>query len=272
MLGGEPGFTHRAEFPFAPTRVPCQPAYTSMGVELVVARFSENIAWVEDLLSEGVVDRVTIYNKGAPIPQPAIALPNTGREAQTYLHHILERYTTLSPITIFTQGHPFDHCPDFSERLRALRSNHISNGPFWRAFGTIERCDGWGRPHHDWHADGSFGLPLNEVLLELFPTILVPPRRYNFAAGACFATSAESIRQHGARLYEHMLQIGLDGFPYHRQNWTPASTWRLNPTGLPRQWDMGHVFERLWPFLFQSDLSRSPSWPQWALEQSIVSR
>lgn len=243
-----------------------------MEIELVVARFEEDLAWVDALLTGGIVDRATIYNKGGPLPFATVPLPNIGREAHTYLHHILQRFTTFAPLTVFAQGHPFDHCPDFCDRLKSLRTQRIPPNPFWLGLGSIERCDGWGRPHHDWHLDGSYGLPLNEVLLELFPAILVPPQRYQFAAGACFAATAASITQHGVPLYEHMLQIGLDGFPYHRTNWTSASTWRVNPTGRPRQWDMGHVFERLWPFLFQSDFRRSPPWPHWALEEHIISR
>lgn len=47
-------------------------------------------------------------------------IPNVGREADTYLHHIISNYGTgLPATTIFCQGHPFDHSPDFLQLLGA---------------------------------------------------------------------------------------------------------------------------------------------------------
>ena len=38
-----------------------------------------------------------------------IALPNRGREAGTWLHHIVSNYDRLADRTVFMQGDPFDH-------------------------------------------------------------------------------------------------------------------------------------------------------------------
>lgn len=53
-----------------------------------------------------------------------VDLPNVGRESDTYLHHILSRGRDqgqgqgMADVTIFCQGDPFDHSPDFLELLR----------------------------------------------------------------------------------------------------------------------------------------------------------
>ena len=99
----------------------------STGIELVVSRFQEDLRWLRRVpASIGI----QIYNKGADDPIPPslrdrrnvnlLSLPNVGLEAHTYLTHLVTRYDSLAPITVFCQGHPFDHAPDFHDRLRAL--------------------------------------------------------------------------------------------------------------------------------------------------------
>ncbi len=69
-----------------------------MAFELVVARYAEDLAWVRNIPPQ---IRVTVYDKNGDAPYPgAIRLPNVGREAHTYLHHIVKRYDTLAPLTI----------------------------------------------------------------------------------------------------------------------------------------------------------------------------
>lgn len=86
---------------------------------LVVSRYREDVDW---LRSVGM--RVYLYNKGEPVHGlppfvTQIMRPNTGREAETMLHHIVTHYDRLTPHTIFTQAEPFSHCPDFLERIKA---------------------------------------------------------------------------------------------------------------------------------------------------------
>lgn len=70
---------------------------------LIVARYNESLDWVN------VFDKFQIYNKGeknlSPFHQKnAIQLPNVGREAHTYLYHIINNYHNLEDILIFCQG------------------------------------------------------------------------------------------------------------------------------------------------------------------------
>ena len=78
-------------------------------VEVVVARYKEDISWLKE-----INHKIIVYNKGPDCNFPCISLPNIGREAQTYLFHIIENYNKLPEWTILCQGHPFDHCKNYN--------------------------------------------------------------------------------------------------------------------------------------------------------------
>jgi hypothetical protein len=86
---------------------------------LVVARYKEDLSWLTKL-DQGV--RVVVYNKGPQLDDKSIlgrinqltTLPNVGRESDTYLAHLQHGLTKDDgEWTIFTQGDPFLHSPDF---------------------------------------------------------------------------------------------------------------------------------------------------------------
>lgn len=82
--------------------------------ELVVARFNEDISWTSCW-----EEKLTIYNKGGEIKNKAcIQLEDFGREAHTYLYHIVTHWENLAETTIFTQANPFDHTDRFLQLLR----------------------------------------------------------------------------------------------------------------------------------------------------------
>ncbi|MEV0250248.1 hypothetical protein AB0H76_26870 [Nocardia sp. NPDC050712] len=95
---------------------------TSGAHDLVIARHEESLDWVLDVPE---VYRVHIYDKGASPVAPAVrdraesyvALRNAGREADTYLTHLLEYGPGTGEFTVFTQADPFEHSPDFLELL-----------------------------------------------------------------------------------------------------------------------------------------------------------
>jgi hypothetical protein len=78
---------------------------------LIVARYNENLDWID------AFDNYQIYNKGEKNLSPkhqanAIQLPNVGREAHTYLYHIINNYDKLEDILIFCQGSIVGHTYD----------------------------------------------------------------------------------------------------------------------------------------------------------------
>ena len=76
-------------------------------VEVVIAHFNEDLNWTEEINN---VFPITIYHKGSsPLFDGVIQLPNVGREAHTFLTHIVTHYDSLADVTLFLQGNPLDH-------------------------------------------------------------------------------------------------------------------------------------------------------------------
>ena len=64
---------------------------------MVVAKYKEDVSW-----TKSVKHKITIYDKDDDIP-------NVGREAHTYLWHIVNQYDNLADTTLFVQGDPLAH-------------------------------------------------------------------------------------------------------------------------------------------------------------------
>lgn len=93
--------------------------------ELVISRYDESTKWVPR--------NATLYNKGDPMnyEEKVIELENVGREGETYLHHIIEKYDELCEYTIFTQADPFKHNPTFIQDV----FDNADKGDAFRSFG-----------------------------------------------------------------------------------------------------------------------------------------
>ncbi|MEV0764009.1 hypothetical protein [Nocardia sp. NPDC050435] len=108
--------------------------------DLVIARHNESLDWLTRVPD---AYRVHVYDKGAePVP-PAVrerahtyvGLRNEGREADTYLTHLLEHGPGSGEFTVFAQADPFEHSPDFLELL-ALHASWTEVQPLswcWKA-------------------------------------------------------------------------------------------------------------------------------------------
>jgi hypothetical protein len=82
----------------------------------VVARYNEDISWIDKLPGD-----VVVYNKGDDFTFdiPRLDIPNVGREAETYIRAIVDLYDELNNFDsiCFLQGNPFCHCPDLMDIL-----------------------------------------------------------------------------------------------------------------------------------------------------------
>lgn len=81
---------------------------------IAVSRYDEKINL--DKYVSKYENGLIIYNKGDVIENiknqeeiQIIPLKNVGRESQTYVHHIISNYETLSPVTIFLQANYEKH-------------------------------------------------------------------------------------------------------------------------------------------------------------------
>lgn len=130
--------------------------HAAPALELVVARYREDLSWLRELDLPACV-----YNKGPELDSGllppgvrAASLPNLGREAHTYLTHIIAQYHALPRHTAFLQGNPFAHMAPPEEppvTPAALRQRLLdlaaADTPFAGLAWFRLRCDGLGRPH-----------------------------------------------------------------------------------------------------------------------------
>lgn len=194
-------------------------------IELVVARYTEDLAW---LRKRPASLTVTVYDKSphASGGEQAIPLPNVGREAHTYLHHIASRYDSLTEWTVFCQGKPFDHAYNFKKTMRDYAADPATIGPFKWLGHLIDTDDNRGeRLFKPWskNEDGR-GLDMEGFHQALFG--IGGPHYYTFVLGAQFVVHRDLVRQRPLVFYERALALSIT-FP-----------------------DAAHCFERSWDRVF----------------------
>lgn len=192
--------THHNIVPLAPKE------FDQHDVEVVVARYSEDISWLR-LLSN---DMLRIYNKGAPLPEnskfPVTTLPNVGREAHTYLYHIVHAYENMREYVVFVQGsilanegcctNPLQYVIDLISSARALG---ISAN--WKRWNDMYPTDYHMRervacvPSND----GSFGQWFEK---RVSPLYINNPKWFK---GAVFCVRSEWIRMRPKSFYQALL-------------------------------------------------------------------
>ncbi len=166
---------------------------------LVVARFDEDVSWLEQLPADW---RIYLYNKGVSevklSARYSVAgveshgeerrmwlniMQNYGREAAVYLNFIVTNYNFLKGDIVFCQANPFPHDANF------LR--HIEE-PDKQYFGFVEASTPEGFPRCEWaHLHEYcrvFGLPVLSS--------------YEYVSGAQFRVSAEQIKARPLAFYE----------------------------------------------------------------------
>lgn len=192
----------------------------------MVCRSGEDLAWTRNVPRSLAV---TIYDKtpapGSPWPG-AISLPNLGREAHTWLHHLAERYDSLAEWTVFAQGRPFDHAPDMHQVLCRLATGPVPAEEFWW-LGFL------------WETDDARGFPTfvhwtknperRELDLQGFFHALwgeSAPDKVRYVGGGQFALSRNAARRRPRHFYERARTLAAE-FP-----------------------DAAHAFERTWDRVF----------------------
>ena len=183
-------------------------------IGVVIARYNENVDWVKL-----IKHKVYLYNKGNnDISLEYLPLKNVGREAHTYLHHIVTNYDNLDEYTVFLQGNPTDH--GFYDTFGTIENfnnvNFIAGfTPFLR---HLENHRYLSCPKHDcdlFHlaAYHDIHLPIQDV--------------YEFVQGAQFAVKKDNILLRPKKVYEHLLNTSYNSD------------------------DMfAHTMERMWKYVF----------------------
>jgi hypothetical protein len=155
-------------------------------MKFVISKYKEDISWVKDISS------YIVYNKDeSNINEEYVNIPNIGREAHTYLYHIITNYDKLDDLTCFLQGNPFDHL--------VVPLSHIENIKIdgYLPICRIETCDINGGPQNPY-------LEMDKVFFSKY--FLNKPQFINYSTGAQFIVSRETILNRSKEFYENVLE------------------------------------------------------------------
>lgn len=197
--------------------------------EMVVARFKENINWINELDKKFL--KIKIYNKFFHNEENPL-YNETGRESHTYLHHIYYNYENLSDYTIFTQANPFDHSPQFIYEIKNIieKKEKIDFHSFVTFFGQKSIiCNLDGYPHHP-------TLNLQRGMSLIFPESNI--NSLEFYPGAILMVSKQNILKRSKEFYKKCLDLSCD------KEWKDSYG----------NYSCGYFFERTWKYIFNSDL------------------
>lgn len=149
-----------------------------MSVAVVIAKYKENISWVEELKYPYIV-----YDKSKDIP-------NVGREAESYLRYIIANYDNLPDYVVFLQGNPFDHLLENCsvDYINKSISYVISSNIDFFNFRSI------------WYENHNTFTRTREAFIKLFNHPL--PEYDGFTPGAQFIVSRNSILCRSKLFYE----------------------------------------------------------------------
>lgn len=179
--------------------------------ELVVARYNENLDWIQD-------ERAFVYNKGEPIANELIQYPmlNVGREAHTYLWHIVNCWNDLADWTVFCQGDNQDHVfrdmpvSMLLEQQSDMAAMIVLTGcQEWNTDGRLEHRGVWA----DYVASGAMR-PSRWSLFEWFQEFLNLDISnwpgLSYIPGALFGVSKAVIQRRPKAFYERLLETVSD--------------------------------------------------------------
>ena len=187
-------------------------------MQIIIARYQEDVSWIEKLSKNNSSFFIRLYNKGDLLEKkPGIYvqnLPNTGRETDTFLRHIIDNYSYIFEVNAFLQGNPFYHDEEVLAKLDKPTGS-------LEALGSILVSDWHGGPHHP-------GLSVKETYKRIFGR---EKDTFEFSAGAQWIVPKENIINKSITFWRKLYDIFLD---------TPHGPW---------------VFERLWQdiFLYKED-------------------
>ena len=200
-------------------------------LEFVVSRYRENLEWLDSY-----ADHCHIYDKGGIAMNVAFhqweSLPNVGREAHTYLYHIITNYHHLADVTVFVQGSIKEHREFVYKNLSTYVEETKKKG---FSFALLRPLRDWGSIHYvgKWRVERERGLmhPAKlETIGEFWESIFGSPHPDSALSSLCgfFGVSKHHILIHPKSFYESIISY--------------VNT-HVNP-------EEGHYLERIWPSIF----------------------
>jgi|688.fasta_scaffold19674_7 hypothetical protein len=205
-----------------------------MNNQLIIARYNEDLFWLNEWQSQF---DIVVYNKGKDdLKQDykIINLPNIGREAHTYLYHIVNNYDTLAENNIFLQGNIKDLGPNVYQDLNCYlneikEKGYSANGVYYTCGNYYKNIDFLADPlYKDQVLSKHFRLSditFKDYILKHFKVL---PVCMIYSMKGCFGVSKKNIQSRPKEFYLNL----LDSIPdYHTV-------------------EEAHFLERLWAFIF----------------------
>lgn len=206
-----------------------------MSYKIVVARFNENINWLNSEMKNCI-----IYNKGNKLNiENEVILENLGRESDSYLHYIISNYDNLPDTVVFTQARIYDHIPRGINDINFIIKMKEEAQQYTRSQNYGTHYEGGRDPNlgQRWNLkNGNYFLSNNYknntpiIFVDWFKTHINTnyPNPFLYYSCGLFAVNKELILSHPIEYYKELiLQVN-----HH-----------INPAE-------GHFFERSWYNIF----------------------
>ena len=216
-------------------------AFSDKKIEIVIARFQENIDWLNNYPFSQYP--VIVYNKGNNNGvkinnlKQIHNIKNIGRESHSYLYHIIRNYDNLADITIFLPGSA-DNTHKISRSTRLIEEIASNNQAVFigQKYNDVKN-DLYSFELKNYNATNSENTQINpssklsestispfgKWFESIFKNIKIQHVSYN----SIFSISKEDILQHPKSYYQHLIN----------------ELTTENP-------EQGHYFERSWEAVF----------------------
>lgn len=216
---------------------------TSPYLDIIVARYKENIDWLNTISDSIKIRKIFIYDKGSNNYSDHLHskwsityLPNVGRESNTYLYHIINHYDSLNSLNLFLQGNPYDHSINFTDQINSI-TNELVDNIYPLNHVQIETNNSTYR----YHNSHPHGLPLPYFMDLLFDVTMDLNQTIKVSYGAQFCVTKLNILSRPIDFYRYLFKL------------------------VSRQQDSieGYVFERLWLYIFDTKMPISNTYKLW---------
>jgi len=172
-------------------------------IDVVVARYKENLNWLDNFIPTREI-RFFIYDKDPSskfetnVNYQYTTLLNVGREAHTFLYHIVNNYDNLADEVLFLQGNPFDHEKDWQRY-----QNFIDGKANYEKYETFDIVS---TQTHFFE----MGYRYMMLFKDMFGNDKVIPQVFEFSSGAQYIVKKEAILNKPLEFWQKLLNFSLE--------------------------------------------------------------
>lgn len=226
-------------------------------INIILNRFDEDVLWINNFTNPHKSNNeiyTFLYNKGRIIDSECInkfknlkkhELINFGREASTYIYHIIREYNNIKErfdngfddLNIFSQIIPDNFSQEeFVNFVNNIDINKIKTGDIIPLSKLNLQCDILGQPHHNCN------LPMFNFIKLINPNIIIAKDKlFNFYANSQFAVKNSTILQNNIEYYIRIYNLLIADDSVLRAEFDDINLYY-------------YCIERLWCLVFNQDL------------------